>query len=347
MLSAVKLLATGGANISAVDRFGSTPLDEAVRVGARPVAAYLTDLGARTAKGEERTARFLYAAAAGDAAVLRFMIANGQPPGSADYDARDALMLAVGGGHFEAATTLLGAGAPPDAADAFGGSALTEAIKARRADLVALLTASGARLGWDAARLSSTLCQAASGGDVALLELYFAAGATGDEGDYDARRPLHIAAADGQAAAVAALIQAGADVNAPDRWGATPLLEAVKAVAAGKAGPGLIDAVKAAGGVLTLDAPALAGILCSAVQARDVGLVRLYLRAGADADAADYDARTALHVAAAEGSVDLVQALVEAGANVAVQDRWGHTPLDEARREGRAAVVDYLACLGR
>lgn len=344
-LSAVKLLVDGGANISAVDRFGSTPLDEAVRVGARPVAAYSTELGAETAKAEERTAKFLNAAAAGDSTTLRFMIDNGQPPGSADYDHRDGLMLAVGGGHFEAATTLLGAGAPVNAADAFGGSALTEAIKLRRADLVSLLTASGARLGWAEDRVASTLCQAASEGDVPLLELYFAAGTSGDEKDYDARRAAHIAAADGQAAALACLIRAGADINCTDRWGATPLLEAVKAVAAGKAGPELIDQVRGAGGRLALDAAALSGILCSAVHARDLALVKLYLRAGADAGAKDYDDRVALHIAAAEGCLDIVAALVDGGADVSVRDRWGHTALDEARREKRGPVVDYLSRL--
>jgi ankyrin repeat protein/CRP-like cAMP-binding protein len=345
-LSAVKLLVDGGANISALDRFGSTPLDEAVRVGARPVAAYLTELGADTAKADERTARFLNAAAAGDSTTLRFMIDNGQPPCSADYDRRDALMLAVGGGHFEAATTLLGAGASASATDAFGGSALTEAIKLRRADLVSLLTSAGARLGWEEARMASTLCQAASEGDVALLGLYFSAGASGDEGDYDSRRALHIAAADGKGEALASLIKAGADINCTDRWGATPLLEAVKAVASGKAGPALIDQVRAAGGLLTLEPHALSGILCSAVHARDLALVRLYLRAGAAPDAADYDDRTALHVAAAEGSLDIVRALVEdGGAGAGVRDRWGHTPLDEARREKRGPVVEYLARL--
>jgi ankyrin repeat protein len=68
----------GGADISAIDRFGSTVLDEAVRVGAIAVAAYMTDVGAATAKADERTAKFLNAAAAGDTDLLRFMLANGE-----------------------------------------------------------------------------------------------------------------------------------------------------------------------------------------------------------------------------------------------------------------------------
>ena len=341
-LPAVKLLVEGGANISAVDRFGSTVLDEAVRVGATAVAAHLTGLGAGTAKAEERTARFLNAAAAGDTDLLRFMLANGQPPASADYDARSGLMLAIGGGHFAAATTLLGAGAPADAVDAFGGSALTEAIKLRRKDMVDLLASAGARLDWAPDRAAGTLCQAATEGDTDLIVLYAAAGLDLNAADYDARRAVHIAAADGRVDALKALLALGADINAADRWHATPLLEAVKAVRAGKAAPAFVDLVREAGGVLAVDPAELAGILCSAVQARDDTLLGLYLRAGADPSPADYDRRTPLHIAAAEGALPAVEALVAAGADVGAKDRWGFTPLDEARREKRGPVVDFL-----
>lgn len=47
------------------------------------------------------------------------------------------------------------------------------------------------------------------------------------------------------------------------------------------------------------------------------------LLAGAEADACDYDQRTALHIAAAEGNLPAVKVLVEGGgANVCVKDRW-------------------------
>ncbi len=341
-LPAVKLLVEGGADIDAVDRFGSQPLDEAVRVGATAVAAFLTDLGAGTAKAEERTAQFLNACSVGDTDLIRFMLANGQPPGSADYDARSGLMLAVGGGHFSAVTTLLGAGAPPDAADAFGGSALTEAIKLRRRDMVDLLVSAGARLAWPTERAAGTLCQAAAEGDAALIAMYAAAGLAVNAGDYDSRRASHIAAADGSAGALTALLGAGADINATDRWGATAMLEAVKAVAAGKAEAGLIDTVAAAGGRLGMAENELSGVLCSAVHAGNGALLALYLRAGADPSAADYDRRTPLHIAAAEGALEAVQALVAAGADTRAADRWGHSPLDEARREKRGPVVDFL-----
>jgi ankyrin repeat protein len=44
----------------------------------------------------------------------------------------------------------------------------------------------------------------------------------------------------------------------------------------------------------------------------------------------DYDNRTALHLAAGEGHLEIVKMLCEAGANVNVEDRWKNRPLDDA-----------------
>ena len=57
---------------------------------------------------------------------------------------------------------------------------------------------------------------------------------------------------------------------------------------------------------------------------------------------ADYDGRTALHLGAAEGNVEVVRYLLSRGHHIHVRDRWNATPLDEARRENRAEVVKIL-----
>jgi ankyrin repeat protein len=49
-----------------------------------------------------------------------------------------------------------------------------------------------------------------------------------------------------------------------------------------------------------------------------------------DINAGDTDSRRALHVAAAEGKIEIVKCLLNSGANVNVEDRWGSTPLDDA-----------------
>eukprot|EP01104_Vermistella_antarctica_P005953 TRINITY_DN16698_c0_g2_i1.p1 TRINITY_DN16698_c0_g2~~TRINITY_DN16698_c0_g2_i1.p1 ORF type:complete len:506 (+),score=125.20 TRINITY_DN16698_c0_g2_i1:38-1519(+) len=66
------------------------------------------------------------------------------------------------------------------------------------------------------------------------------------------------------------------------------------------------------------------------------------LKIGADPNEGDYDKRTPLHIAAAEGKNAIVARLLEAGANPNAKDRWGFTPLDDAKRGNHAEVITAL-----
>ena len=61
----------GKADLAVQDRWGATPLDEAMRAGSRAVMDYLQGLNAPTQKDDDRTVEFLYAASRGDTAKLR------------------------------------------------------------------------------------------------------------------------------------------------------------------------------------------------------------------------------------------------------------------------------------
>ncbi|XP_038550833.1 glutaminase kidney isoform, mitochondrial-like [Micropterus salmoides] len=62
-----------------------------------------------------------------------------------------------------------------------------------------------------------------------------------------------------------------------------------------------------------------------------------------DMEQRDYDSRTALHVAAAEGHTEVVRFLLEAcKVNPVPRDRWGKTPIDEAVLFGHHDVVTIL-----
>jgi glutaminase len=82
--------------------------------------------------------------------------------------------------------------------------------------------------------------------------------------------------------------------------------------------------------------------LCWAASEGDLGGLKSLIARGADLDAADYDGRTALHLAAAEGQVEIVKYLLEAGVAREPVDRWGGTPLDDALRHGHDEVVRLL-----
>jgi hypothetical protein len=61
-----------------------------------------------------------------------------------------------------------------------------------------------------------------------------------------------------------------------------------------------------------------------------------------DASTCDYDKRTPLHVAAAEGAFSVVQWLVEEGVDVNCLDRHQKTPLEEGARNDHSLVVKIL-----
>lgn len=67
---------------------------------------------------------------------------------------------------------------------------------------------------------------------------------------------------------------------------------------------------------------------------------------GMDLCAADYDKRTALHLAASEGHLDIVQYLVDyyktRTASLSPVDRWGGTPLQDAVKGKHIPVMELL-----
>ncbi|XP_066499518.1 glutaminase liver isoform, mitochondrial [Hoplias malabaricus] len=83
--------------------------------------------------------------------------------------------------------------------------------------------------------------------------------------------------------------------------------------------------------------------LMFAAYSGDVSALRRFALSAVDMELRDYDSRSALHVAAAEGHLEAVKFLTETcRVNPLVQDRWGNTPLDDAMQFGQEGVVQML-----
>ena len=114
--------------------------------------------------------------------------------------------------------------------------------------------------------------------------------------------PLHCAARVGNTGAISVLLARGADVDAQNDRGLTPLHRAV----------------------------------------RFADVVTLLIAKNADANAVDEQGRTALHLAAAFEDTSVIRELIKAGAKVDQKDNEGRTPLHHAAEWGQTAVAATL-----
>ena len=142
-----------------------------------------------------------------------------------DYDFRTPLHLAASEGHVDICRFLVRKGARVNRSDRWGGSCLDDAYRHRHTDVIQYLREQGATFG--AKTQLPRFIQAASEGDVAEVEALLEFGNVDlDEGDYDHRTALHLAAGEGRAEVVELLCVAGANPNVEDRWGGRPLDDA-------------------------------------------------------------------------------------------------------------------------
>lgn len=127
------------------------------------------------------------------------------------------------------------------------------------------------------------------------------------------------------------------DLYYEPRWGGTPLRDAVR-----EGHWKLAAMLTARGASLGMDEEQSSSTLCELARQGKCEQIKCLLESKCEVNAKDYDARTALHLAASEGNKPVVELLLASGADVAAKDRWGSTPLIDAQREGHAAVAKLL-----
>ncbi len=172
-------------------------------------------------------------------------------------------------------------------------------------------------------------------GDLEELKLLIKKGARLNHSDYDNRNGLHVACCTTNIEMIKYLVESGVALNQRDAQNQTPLYEAICV-----GDKRICEYLRERGAVN------ISGIvgskLCQAAVEGNLMKLSLLLKNNDDLNVADYDARTALHLACCEGKMDVVRWLIEHDASPLVKDRWGHTPLDEAHKYGHRDIIHYL-----
>ena len=147
----------------------------------------------------------------------------------------------------------------------------------------------------------------------AVLEYMAKEGAPGQSMD----EALHLAVRNGHAECVRLLLAAGADVNAADIRGDSPLFVSVQE------GYGEISKMLIDSGKIRKKDPDGGTELHKAVHSKNTEYARLLLKAGFDVNAANSAGETPIHYAAASGDIECVKLLLAAGADVSAVTATG------------------------
>ena len=152
-------------------------------------------------------------------------------------------------------------------------------------------------------------------------------GANVNAKDDKGRTPLHIAVGEGHMETVRALVSAGADLTARDKRRETSLHAAAK----GK----ITDYV--VGKTFEQDR-----IIVEALP----GITRFLVESGADIHAKASFGDAPLHLAASNGHTEVVQLLISLGAKVDAKGQLSRTPLDKAELGGHSSTARALIQAG-
>lgn len=331
-----KLLLMNNADLNIQDNYGSTPLWDSLVHGNWEMAKYLYSLKGNLGNQKNRSrtiaSKLCFFVHRNEMESLKMWVECGAKIDAQDYDGRTALHVAQSQQNEDATRILTAHGADLTVSDRWGTSTGASDFNLRSMSLgdvaheytsifedvrpvhikldkdllvlciMSLLDSNDETR--KTALLPSLACEVVCTGDVQVLSQLIYKGLDVSKGDYDRRTPLHLACATGSLTSVRKLVWNSADVNAIDRFGYSPLFEALQ-----HGHDDVCEYLRANGAQLGLTYDRSASILCWAAYNDDINNMQRLVENGIDATAADYDGRRCFDVATDRGFKKMVEYL--------------------------------------
>ena len=381
-LNTADALIRAGANVSAANRAGATPMQLAALNGNAAMVAALVKAGAdpNVPLTQSGDTALMMASRTGRVDAIKVLLDNGAKVNTKEaWGGTTALMWAVSEGQAAAVKLLVDRGADVNARSNFVPAANGRGFEGR--------TPVAPRRGQAAEEFASGLLTplmfAAREGDVESARVLMAAGADVNAIAGDGKDALGLAIFNGNYDLASFLIDNKSKVNQADTQGFTPLFWAVdrrnmetapnfpwmvttdplplikKLLDAGADPNALVNNTPRARMRAGSPRIVFATALMRAAFSGDLDLVKLLLAKGADPAIVSKDDETVLEAAAALGFIqgyskgktaaerlEVIKLLVDLGADVNAADDYGITPLMVAANMGEVSIIQFLVDRG-
>jgi hypothetical protein len=192
-------------------------------------------------------------------------------------------------------------------------------------------------LSWLTGCATTRLTDAARNGDRALVRTLLDKGAEVNAREQDGMTPLHWATLNNHADIVRMLLNSGANVKETDRYGFTALHNAMS-----RGHSDLVGILLDKGAEVNAREQNGMTPLHYAALYNHADIVRILLDKGARVDERDKWDETALHLASYWAYADIVALLLSRGANPAVENKYGKTALIIAEEKGNDTIASML-----